>query len=306
MSEKMKKKLYIFGGNGFVGKNIVRTYAKEYDLVVFSRSFDEVFFKQYPQVECVQIDLEKDLIPRIYDAPDFIINLVSIVTAERSLSLFDSLVSSNVKVLVNLYQRFSGSDLKLFIQFGSVEEYGNICPPYQEDFRESPDSPYGLVKQLTTNMALMLYRNYGFPVVVVRPSNLYGPFQAKNKFIPYVVESLKRGDSIDVTFCEQKRDFIYVTDFVDILMSLFDKCDLIKGEIINIGSGRSIELRAIIEMIRSQIETCSSVNYGAIPYRENEAMDLCCSIGKLERLLGCRLDLNNTKRISEYLTCFDL
>lgn len=59
--------------------------------------------------------------------------------------------------------------LKLFIQFGSSEEYGAKISPFKEEEREYPSSPYALVKQLTTNTAMMLYYNYNFPVMVVVP-----------------------------------------------------------------------------------------------------------------------------------------
>ncbi|MCZ2614274.1 NAD-dependent epimerase/dehydratase family protein, partial [Bacteroides fragilis] len=74
--------------------------------------------------------------------------------------------------------------------------------------RECPNSPYALVKQLTTNTSMMLYRNYGFPIMVVRPGNLFGPLQNKDKFIPYVVGQLRSGLPLNVSPCEQKRDFI--------------------------------------------------------------------------------------------------
>ncbi len=67
--------------------------------------------------------------------------------------------------------------LKLFIQFGRSEEYDNNGSPFVETMREEPNSPYALVKQLTTNTALMLYCNYGFPVMVVRSGNLFGSGQ---------------------------------------------------------------------------------------------------------------------------------
>ncbi|MHC8501877.1 NAD-dependent epimerase/dehydratase family protein, partial [Bacteroides hominis] len=78
--------------------------------------------------------------------------LASIVTAERNMSLFDELISSNLKILLNLYERFKEESLlKLFVQFGSSEEYGSEQSPFREEDRECPNSPYALVKQLTTN-----------------------------------------------------------------------------------------------------------------------------------------------------------
>lgn len=157
------------------------------------------------------MDLATEKISDCYATPDYIINLASIVTAERNLSLFDELISSNLKVLLNLFERFKeDKTLKLFIQFGSSEEYGSEGSPFKEDNREKPNSPYVLIKQLTTNTALMLHRNYKYPVTVVRPGNLFGPGQNESKFIPYIIKQLRENKPLNVSPCEQKRDFIYI------------------------------------------------------------------------------------------------
>lgn len=49
----------------------------------------------------------------------------------------------------------------------------------------------------------------------------------------------------------------------------------------NVSSGNSISLKEIIEFYKSELHSTSEVHYGALPYRENEAMDLRCSISKL-------------------------
>ena len=166
-------------------------------------------------MQCYQIELDKEQISPEIASPNYIINLASIVTAERDMLLFEGMIQSNLKVLLNLYERFKDDkSLKLFIQFGSSEEYGEIESPFYETAREEPNSPYALVKQLTTNTAMMLHRNYDFPMAVVRLGNLFGPLQNKSKFIPYVIEQLRNNQPLNVTLCEQKRDFIYVADSV--------------------------------------------------------------------------------------------
>lgn len=281
----MKPTIYLIGGSGFIGKNLVRNLHNSYKLYVFDKVIDEQFFHIYEDVETLQMDLIEESIPANYESPNFIINLASIVTAERNLALFDSLISSNLKILLNLFERFKNCvNLKLFIQFGSSEEYGNEGYPFIETMREQPNSPYALIKQLTTNTTLMLYRNFKFPSMVVRPGNLYGPGQNPSKFIPYIIERLKNNLPLDVTPCEQKRDFIHVDDFanaIDGLLRNYNKC---VGEILNVSSGKSVSLKSIIEKYRSDLNSTSRVNYGAIPYRENEAMDLCCDITKLNRI----------------------
>ncbi len=293
------EKLFLIGGSGFIGKNLVRCLSSYYDIYVFDKYIDDIYFKDYPSVECIRMNLESDKIDFSIPSPDYIINLASIVTAERDLALFDSLISSNLKVLLNLYERFKNeSNLKLFIQFGSSEEYGNEGSPFKEENRESPNSPYALVKQLTTNTTLMLHRNYGFPAMVVRPGNLFGIGQNPNKFIPYIIQQLKENKELNVSPCEQKRDFIYADDFANSMHELMRNYNSCIGEIVNVSSGDSISLKNIIELYRKELNSTSIINYGSLPYRENEAMDLKCSIDKLESLIANKKTEN---RLLEYL-----
>lgn len=297
------ERIYLIGGSGFIGKNLVEHLVKDYELTVVDKFIDEAFFTNLPQVKILKMDLVKDRIPADFPTPDYIINLASIVTAERDFSLFDGLISSNLKVLLNLFERFKGKEtLKMFIQFGSSEEYGNDGSPFVETMRECPNSPYALVKQLTVNTALMLHSNYGFPTMVVRPGNLFGKYQNRGKFIPYVISQLKENQPLNVTPCEQKRDFIYAADFAWCIGQLIKNYRKAIGQIVNVASGESISLKEIIEICRHHISSSSEVNYGALPYRENEVMDLKCSEEKLSTIIRQEINFNINNRIKEYIS----
>ena len=295
--------LYLIGGGGFVGKNLVRCLHGKYRITVFDKFIDGAFFSAYPDVDTFCLDLEKDMIPGDSAfSPDYIVNLAAFVTAERDLSLFDRMIQSNLKVLLNLYGRFKDDrKLKLLIQFGSSEEYGSEFAPFYETQREIPTSPYALVKQLAVNTAIMLYRNEGFPAAAVRPGNVFGPMQPKNKFIPYVLDCLKKGLPIDVTPCEQKRDTLYVDDFIWMLDQLLCHHEACLGEIINLSSGESIRLKDIIEFGKEYLGSSSEVHYGAYPYRANEVMDLRCSVGKFESITGQKVRFDLMERLKQYM-----
>lgn len=297
------ERIFLIGGSGFIGKNLVEHLVADYELTVVDKFIDEAFFGNLPQVKILKMDLVDDRIPADYSTPDYIINLASIVTAERDFSLFDGLISSNLKVLLNLYERFKGDKaLKMFIQFGSSEEYGNEGSPFVETMRECPNSPYALVKQLTVNTALMLHANYGFPTMVVRPGNLFGMYQNRSKFIPYVISQLKENQPLNVTPCEQKRDFIYAADFAWCIGQLIGNYQKAIGQIVNVASGESISLKEIIEICRHHISSSSEVNYGALQYRENEVMDLKCSEEKLSAIIGQDIKFNINNRLKEYIS----
>jgi len=299
----MDEKILLIGGNGFIGKNMIEFLYDKYQFYVVDIKFDDVFFASYPRIQLLKADTSTVQFPHSFLDSDYVINLASIVTNERDLSLFDALIASNVKTLLNLYQQLQGSHkLKLLIQFGSSEEYGLNSSPYTENLREYPVSPYALVKQLTTNTALMLAKNENFPATVVRPGNLFGKYQKSSKFIPYIIESLKKGIDIDVTACEQKRDFIYSKDFVKYIEKILQNHSAFIGEIVNVSSGYSVSLKEIIEFCRKETNSVSKINYGSLPYRKNEAMDLCCSVEKLENLLNEKIKIDIWSGLREYIS----
>ena len=298
----MKKTLFLIGGGGFIGKNLVKYLSEEYIITVYDKYIDTDFFSHFPQVLTMEMDLVKEQIPDFVKTPNYIINLASIVSTERNMSLFDELISTNLKILLNLFERFRNEDaLELFVQFGSSEEYGSEHSPFVESQREIPTSPYALVKQLSVNTAIMFYRDFGFPAMAIRPGNVFGPMQVKSKFIPYVIDRLMNNETLEVTPCEQKRDTLYIDDFCWCIAELLKHPDRCRGEIVNVSSGESIELKKIIEIARHYLQSTSEVIYGALPYRENEVMDLCCSVDKLSGIIGKPIQFDIEKRIKEYI-----
>ena len=295
-------KIIIFGGCGFIGKNLTKYLKKFYDVIVIDKYIDDIFLKEN-KIEFYQYNFENiDQLRKIInkEKPNYIINLISYVTSVRELNLFPKMINSNLDILLKIYETTKDLEtLKLVMQFGSGEEYGNIEAPFTEIMKEEPVSPYAIAKLLTTNTALMLYKNYNFPICIVRPSNLFGKYQTKDKFIPYILEKLKNNEEILTTFGEQKRDFIFIDDFVNIIQKLLEKSNLIRGEVINVGSGISISLKDIILYLKEKLNSTSEIKFGAIPYRENEMMNFCLNISKLESILDKELKLKWLEKISE-------
>lgn len=288
-------KVIIFGGFGFIGKNLYDFLKDKLDVVLIDKYIDEAFLKinkniKYYKYNFSDLNLLKEILKN--ENPDYIINLISYVTAERELGLFPKMIESNLNIFLKIYESSKGlKDLKIILQFGSGEEYGNIQASFKEIDKEFPMSPYAVAKQITTSTALMLNKNYGYPVCIIRPSNLFGKYQSKNKFIPYILEKLKNNEEILTTLGEQKRDFIYVEDFAFIIFELLKNSEKIKGEIINVGSGINISLKEIILYLKEKLKSKSEIKFGAIPYRENEMMNFCLDISKLENILNRKLSL---------------
>lgn len=299
------EKIVITGGFGFIGKNLIDFLSNKYKVVVIDKYIDKEFFKKHIDLNYYEYDFLKDNnIKEIIEKekPDYIINLISIVSAERNMEIFNDMIQVNLNILLKLYEASKESkELKLFLQFGSGEEYGNIESPFKEVAREDPNSPYGLVKQLTTNTAIMLNKNYNFPLAVVRPGNLFGKYQDNNKFIPYIINQLFENKNIETTPGEQKRDFIYAIDFAKGINLILESHNNLLGEIINLSSGKSISLKEIILFCKSYIKSNSKVEFGKIPYRENEMMDFKLDMNKLKNKTNTNFNVDIFDGLKQYI-----
>jgi UDP-glucose 4-epimerase len=281
-------KVVIFGGFGFVSKNIVKQLNQKYQIVLVDKHIDKEFADRY-RILAIQKDILVDNIKDVLEEiqPKYIINTISIVNADRNIDFIKRMIEINLQILLNIYEGSKSlSSLKQTIHFGSAEEYGPIEQPFSENMRERPMSPYALSKQIATNTAIMLHSNYNYPITVVRPSNIYGEGQPKEKFIPYIVNNLKRNIQLNLTPCEQKRDFIYIDKFVELLDQIIVNSDRALGQIVNIASGYSIGLKQIVEFAHKQLRSKSIIHFGATPYRPSEMMDFVCDTTLLKNIIG--------------------
>lgn len=108
--------------------------------------------------------------------------------------------------------------------------------------------------------------------------HLYGPFDNKDKFVPWLYDSLKSKKQIDFTEGEQKRDFIYIRDVV----KAYKEALALNSEMISdaidayVGSNYFVSLKYFInkflQIMYSDLPDYKSprINFGGLQYREGE------------------------------------
>src|SRR5205085_2108423 len=138
--------------------------------------------------------------------------------------------------------------LQAFVQTGTFEEYGTGPVPFVEDQREEPVSPYSASKAAATHFCQMLHRSLHYPVIVLRPCLMYGPFQSADMFIPSLIDSCLRGQDFPMTSGEQTRDLSYVSDVIEAYLLAIRRPKAI-GEVINIGSGQEYKIKDVAKKI---------------------------------------------------------
>ena len=127
-------------------------------------------------------------------------------------------------------------------------------------------------------------KKYNFPYIILRPYQIYGPKQKNNRLIPQTIEACLKDKKFNCSPGLQKRDFLYVDDFVELIKKIL-KQKKIRKEIFNVGSGKPISVKFIIQMIQSSIGL-GKPQFGKIPMRKDEINSLYPSIKKIKKKLS--------------------
>ena len=123
----------------------------------------------------------------------------------------------------------------MFIHLSTDEVYGDLWgkDPASEDAPFRPSSPYAASKASGDLLCQAYWRAYRLPIIIVRPSNNYGPYQHPEKFIPKTIIRALYNKPIPVYGKgNQIRDWLYVNDFSEALETVILKGKI--GEIYNI------------------------------------------------------------------------
>lgn len=275
------KKVLITGASGFIGKNLIEKLADTNSIIAtidlvnrYSGGTKTVCYegdiRDYSFVESAILDFQPEI---VYHLAGYKERIDGVEAIETSLDV-------NLTGTLNIFKALlKNLSLELLITLGSMDEYGEIERPYSEFSNEMPVSSYGFGKLCATKLASFFYRNYNLPVIVLRPSIVYGPYQEKDMFIPSLINAIISDDEFLMTPGEQNRDFIYVQDLIGAMLS-FDNFKNYSGQVFNIGSGRSIKIKAAALMIGKLLEKEYLIKVGHHEYRKNEIMNYATSIEK--------------------------
>jgi len=248
------KKLIVTGGAGFIGSEFVRQgVRKGYEITVLDKLSYAGDRARLREVEGEIIFSKTDITDRqsvenIFRKakPDAVVHWAAESHVDRSIADASPFLETNVKgtqVLLDICREHS---IGKFINISTDEVYGDLGGEGQffEATPLNPSSPYSVSKASADMLGRAYHRTYGIPVVTVRPSNNYGPWQYPEKLIPVVIMKAWKNEKVPVyAQGENVREWLHVSDCAAAVFSVFEKGNA--GEIYNIGSGqekRNIEL----------------------------------------------------------------
>jgi dTDP-glucose 4,6-dehydratase len=183
---------------------------------------------------------------------DAVVHFAAESHVDRSIDDAAPFISTNVLGTQVLLDAARKAGVKRFVHVSTDEVYGTLGK--EGKFTEStpfrPRSPYSASKAAGDLLAQARWETHHLPVMVVRPSNNYGPYQYPEKFIPVMVTNLIEGRKVPVYGRgENVRDWLHVDDCCRAIELVLDRGR--PGEAYNIGGESE---RRNIDVVRQVIE----------------------------------------------------
>ena len=211
------------------------------------------------------------LLPFIPDSFYYPVDFFKINTIGSMHVFWSAVKSKTVETVVNI----STSEI-----YGSAQ-----YTPMDENHPTSPYSTYAVSKLAADRAAFTLHKENGFPVVILRPFNTFGPRYTEPYIIPEIIGQILRGTKeLNLGNVHSTRDFTFVSDTVKGMISAAKEKKAI-GEIINIGSQNEIRIGDLVTKLSKIAKIKTKIKRDESRLRPYDVNRLVCNNKKAQQLL---------------------
>ncbi len=254
------QKILVTGGSGFIGTNYLKSIEGKFTKIR-SNYFQNDNFSKVNGVEYIKADLEnvsdcKELCEDI----DIVVMCAAISSGAAIMEKTPLVhLTPNIRMNLNMLEAAYECGVKKFVFISSNTVYPHVDYAVKEgDSQYSFFEKYhvvGWMKKFTEEVCEIYSKKIKkkMTTIVVRPGNLYGPYDKfdieKSKVIASLIRKVvEKQNPINVWGDgEDLKDFLYIDDFVEGLNKIV--FDINKFEVINLASGKGITIKEILNLI---------------------------------------------------------
>ena len=196
------------------------------------------------------------------------------------------LAKDNFDISFNVLEFCRLNNIKRFIFGSSREVYGNsdkVHSTENEVDLMKCESPYTATKIGGETMGSAYHYCYGIEFVVLRFSNVYGKYDDSDRFIPLIIEQIRKNEDIIIFGREKLLDFTYISDCIQGIIKSIEKFNSVQGNIFNIATGKGITLLDLAGKMLSKAGATSKLFIQE--KRTGEVMQFIADISKARELL---------------------
>jgi CDP-paratose synthetase len=264
----------VTGATGFLGGYLVKSLLKAGNQVtILKRSTSNVWRIEEHINQVTSYDVDLQSLEKVFEEKSFDCIIHTACNYGRNGDSLCKVVDDNLNYGLKILDLALLNDVKWFINADTLmpkdlSNYTFAKSQFVEWLRRSKD-------------------NIG--VVNLKIEHMYGPKDDKNKFLYWLLFKLmKNVESVDFTKGDQQRDFVHVSDVVSAFNTVINRVSLLKRDFYQyeVGYGAQATLKEYIELIKKEFDVSffksrTKLNFGALPYRRGELMNVKADIQSL-------------------------
>jgi dTDP-glucose 4,6-dehydratase len=245
-------KIFVTGGAGFIGSNFIRFVlgsGQDYCVVNYDKlsyagnlaNLDSI--GTLPTYHFFKGDIcDNGSVEQAMRGCDAVVHFAAESHVDRSIYDPAPVIRTNVlgtSVLLEVARRLG---IQRFLQVSTDEVYGDVAEGCYSDESSPlcPSNPYAASKASSDLLVLSYVRTYGFPGLITRSSNNYGPNQFPEKFLPLMIIHALEDKPLPIYGDgKQERNWLHVEENCRGILAVLEK-GLI-GQIYNIGGSEVTE-----------------------------------------------------------------
>ncbi len=250
-------KVVVTGGAGFIGSHLVDALLKRgFDVHVIDNLTAEKRENVNPRANLHQIDIRDfEKLGAVFRGAQYVFHAAALPRVMPSISDPRATHEVNATGTLNVLVAARDAGVKRVVYSASSSAYGEQSElPLKETMPASPLHPYGLQKWMGELNSALFSKLYNLETVSLRYFNVYGPRApadgAYASVIARFLHQRKSGQALTlVPDGTATRDFTHVRDVVRANILAADSPRVGKGEVINIGAGKSWKILEVAELI---------------------------------------------------------
>lgn len=253
-------RIFVTGGAGFIGSSFIRhilSWGDGYHVV----NFDKLTYAGNlanlhsvaadPRYRFVKGDVcDSATVREAMQGCDVVVHFAAESHVDRSIYEPAPVIETNVTGTFVLLQVARELKIQRFVHVSTDEVYGDLPPGIcaDENFPLQPNSPYSASKASADLLARSFVRTYRFPVIIIRSSNNYGPYQFPEKFLPLMITNALEDQVLPIYGDgRQQRDWLYVEDSCRGVLAVLERGR--DGDVYNIGGLDVVENLAMVRCL---------------------------------------------------------
>ncbi len=293
-------RIFVTGGTGFIGSFLVRELLEHgHQVAVLLRPGTDPWrvSEQLPHLTTIVGDLGN--IEALRNSlcafqPDAVAHLAwrGVGNTDRN----SPTQAHNIPDTLDLAVLGIETGAKVFVGAGSQAEYGPYPRRISETDVPSPTTMYGRAKLAAGTMTGQLCAERGARFAWLRIFSTYGPTDAPYWLIPNMIQTLRKGNRMSLTKCEQRWGFLHARDAAAAFRLALTREN---GQgVFNLGSSDAPPLNETVMSLRNLVNPEAELGFGDIAYRPDQVMILQADISRLEAL-GWRPQIELQQGLSE-------